>query len=414
MYYLKLIGQFYHDIRRQKLRTFLTVFGICWGTIAVVLLLAFGVGLEAHATKAMHGMGEDICIDWPGKTTKAYRGMSTGRQIRVYEEDMEYLRQRIPELDLISAEYHTYGNRMSYRDKSRSVSVSGAQQAFGELRNFIPEPGGRFINKLDEEQSRRVIFMGNEIRDKLFGTGSNPVGKTVLLDGTPFRVIGVLKDKIQNSSYEGSDKWLSLIPSTTFRTMFGQRHITNMVYRAKDPTLTAGVIKAVSRELGRKYRFDPEDKGVLDPWDTSEGARFVKYFFMAFNAFLGVAGFFTLLVGGIGVANIMYVVVRERRREVGIKMALGARQSTILLQFMVETFMIISLGGAIGFAVSASIVQLFHLPVLESCTKYIGAPTINPLVALGTILVLGAVGFAAGYAPARRAARIDPVKALEV
>jgi len=372
------------------------------------------VGLERHAIKAKHGMGEDICIAWPGKTTKAYRGMGTGRQIRVYEEDMEYLRQRIPELDLISAEYHTYGNRMSYRDKSRAVSISGAQPAFGELRNIVPEPGGRFINKLDLEHNRRVIFLGNEIRDKLFGTGSNPVGKNVQLDGIPFKVIGVLKDKIQNNSYAGSDRWLSLIPSTTFRTMFGRRHITNMVYRAKDPTLTGIVIKAISRELGRKYKFDPEDKGVLDPWDTSEGARFMKYFFMAFNSFLGVAGFFTLLVGGIGVANIMYVVVRERRREVGIKMALGARPATILLQFMVETFMIISLGGAIGFAVSASIVQLFHLPAMEFCTKYVGTPTVSPLVALGTIFVLAAVSFAAGYAPARRAARMDPVKALEV
>jgi putative ABC transport system permease protein len=119
-------------------------------------------------------------------------------------------------------------------------------------------------------------------------------------------------------------------------------------------------------------------------------------------------------VGGIGVANIMYVVVRERRREVGIKMALGARPSTILLQFMVETFMIISLGGLAGFAVSTSIVQVFQLPALESVTRYIGTPTISPLVALGTIAVLGAVSFAAGYAPARRAARLDPVKALEV
>ena len=139
----------------------------------------------------------------------------------------------------------------------------------------------------------------------------------------------------------------------------------------------------------------------------------MKYFFLAFNSFLGVAGFFTLLVGGIGVANIMYVVVRERRREVGIKMALGARPGTILLQFMVETFMIISLGGLAGFAVSTSIVQVFQLPALESVTRYIGTPTISPLVALGTIAVLGAVSFAAGYAPARRAARLDPVKALE-
>ncbi|MFC1614783.1 ABC transporter permease [Gemmatimonadota bacterium] len=413
MYYLKLIAQFYQDIRRQKLRTFLTVFGICWGTIAVVLLLAFGVGLQRHAAKAQKGMGENICIAWPGKTTLPYRGMGIGRQIKVYEDDMEYLRQRIPEMGLISAEYHTWGNRLSYKDKSRSVSVSGAQPVFSELRNIIPAPGGRFINRLDQKNSRRVIFLGNEIRDKLFGEGSDPVGKTVQLDGTPFKVIGILQDKMQNNSYTGSDKWLCLIPSSTFRTMFGRNHITNMVYRAKDPALTGAVIEAVARELGRKYKFDPKDKGVLDPWDVSEGARFLKYFFMSFNAFLGVAGFFTLLVGGIGVANIMYVVVRERRREVGIKMALGAKPTTILLQFMVETLMIVSLGAGVGFAVSASIVQLFNLPMLESCTKYIGTPTINPLVALGTACVLAAVSFAAGYAPARRAARMDPVKALE-
>lgn len=412
-YYLKLIGQFYQDMRHQKLRTFLTVFGITWGTIAVVLLLAFGVGLEAYSMRAMHGMGTNIVIFGGQRTSLSHMGMNKGRQISLREPDISLLRNNVPQIEMISPENNRWGNRIVHGREARSVNLSGVYPDFGRLRNMIPEPGGRFINQPDIDSRRRVVFLGNELRNKLFGTGSNPVGRTVLINKSPFTVVGVLQHKIQNNSYGGRDSEMAYIPFSTYSSMYGDRPLNRIICRAADATDTEEMIEAIRSTLGRRHRFDPEDKEALWLWDTAEGEKFVKYFFLGFRIFLGGGGFLTLLVGGIGVANIMYIVVRERRREIGVKMALGCRPRLIMMQFMIETFMIVGMGGALGFATSWSVVRLFQTPMLTGTAKYIGVPTINPLVAAVTISVIGLIGVAAGMAPARRAANMDPVRALE-
>jgi putative ABC transport system permease protein len=413
MYYLKLFVQFYQDMRQQKLRTFLTIFGICWGTVAVVLLMAFGVGLERRIMRSQHGMGQGIGIVWPQRTTLPFEGLGTGRPIQFREEDADLLKRKIPEITLVSPEFIHWGARISYGRTDRRATVSGVHPEFGEMRNLIPEPGGRFINQMDLELSRRSIFIGNKLRDNLFGKGSNAVGRIVTVNGEPFTVVGVLLEKIQNSDYSGRDNSNASIAASTYRAFFGGLYAEDIIYQVADPSMSREALQAVYRVLGQRFKFDPQDINALSIWDTNDADLFFKYFFLGFDAFLGIGGLFTLLVGGIGVANIMYVVVRERRREVGIKMALGATPRTILLQFMAETLLIVTFGGASGFGLSYGVIQIFHLPALANLTEYLGFPVINLPVALGTVAVLGAVGFAAGYAPARRASRMNPVTALE-
>ncbi len=412
-YYLRLIGQFYQDMRHQKLRTFLTVFGITWGTIAVILLLAFGVGIEAYSNRAMHGLGTNIVIAGGSATTKSYKGLNKGRNISIRPEDAQYLLQNIPQMEAISPEAERWGVRASYGREARQIHVRAVNPEYGDLRNVFPEAGGRFINKLDYDFRRRVIFLGDELRDQLFGAGSNPVGKTVMLNGSPFTVIGVMKHKIQNNMYSGPDADSGFIPYSTYAAMYDARQCDNLLFRAKNPAWTDHMIDEVYRLMARKYSFDPTDRHAIWVWNTAEGDKFTYYFFLGFKIFLGAGGFLTLLVGGIGVANIMYIVVRERRREIGVKMALGASPRMILMQFMVETFLIVGLGGAMGFGFSWGVVRLFTTPVLAFTNKYIGIPTIDPVVAAITITVIGLIGFAAGFAPARRAARMNPVQALE-
>ena len=412
-YYLRLLGQFYQDMRHQKLRTFLTVFGITWGTIAVILLLAFGVGIEAYSMRAMHGMGTNIVITGGRTTSKSFKGMNKGRNIPIRPEDAHYLLQNIPQMEAISPESERWGVRANYGRQARQIHVRAVYPAYGDLRNVFSEMGGRFLNQPDYDTKRRVIFLGNELRDQLFGEGSNPVGKVVMLNGSPFTVVGVMKKKIQNNMYSGPDSESGFIPYSTYAAMYDADQCDELLFRAKNPALTEHVIDEVYRLMARKYSFDPTDREALWVWNTAEGDKFTYYFFLGFKIFLGAGGFLTLLVGGIGVANIMYIVVRERRREIGVKMALGASPKMILMQFMVETFMIVGLGGALGFGFSWGVVRLFTTPLLEFTARYIGVPTINPLVAAVTITVIGLIGFAAGFAPARRAARMNPVQALE-
>ncbi len=412
-YFFQLIGQFVQDMRRQKLRTFFTVFGITWGTVAVILLLGFGQGLEKEVTKGMRGMGSNIVIFGGRKTTKSFRGLGKGRRIGLREEDANLLRERIPYMDFISPENNRQVHVARGRNK-RTVNVAGIYPGYGPVRNLWPDAGGRFVNEPDSKLRRRVVFIGDELRDQLFGEGGDAIGKVIMLNSVPFKVVGVMIQKTQNSAYMGRDRGSAFIPFSTYSEIFsGRISVNRFICRAQRAVDTPRMRKEIYSVLGRKYRFDPTDEQALWMWDTTEGQQFFFYFFLGFQIFMGVGGLLTLLVGGIGVANIMYVVVRERRKEIGIKAALGATPNTILLQFMTETFFIVAIGAVSGFAISYGVVEIFRSPLLEGIHKYVGKPEINPLVASFALIALGLVGFAAGWAPARRAASTDPVQALE-
>jgi len=401
--------QLIRDVRNEKLRTFLTVFGIVWGTVAISLMLAFGTGLHKQLVKSTAGLGDRIVIAWPGLTSIPYEGLGKGRRIRIRDEDLNTVRTEVAGLKAMSPEYSN-SFRVTYATKTMSVDTSGVAAEFGSMRNLIPEQGGRFIDPIDVHEQRRVAFLGNKLATDIFGDTS-PVGKTILVNQSPFLVIGVLIKKDQDSNYSGPDSNKMWVPLTTYRGLTGEKYVSNFVFQAGAASDTKNVIKSLSTALGRRLRFDAKDKEALSMWDTTEQFVFFDLFMLAFNGFLGLVGVLTLIVGGIGVSNIMNVVVEERTREIGIKMALGAKQRWILTQFMIETMLVTFIGGAIGFAISFGVCAVF--PKL-GFTDYVGDPVVSPLVALLTAAALGIVGFVAGYFPAREAAQLDPVVAMKL
>lgn len=408
MYLINYFKEFIRDMRQQKLRTFLTIIGIMWGTVAVVVLLAFGTGFKRQTNKNMHGMGERIALLWGGRTSKPYKGFNIGRWIPLNEEDSQLLVRKIPAISQISPEYSRWNTPIRYKRNVNSPNITGIYPIYGDLRNIIPEAGGRFINDLDMQERRRVVFLGNELKKLLFAD-EQAIGKHVQIGQASFLVIGVLRKKIQNSSYNSRDQDRAFIPASTFVSTFGPRHISNIVYRVSDARLAKAVEKRVYQILGKKYTFDPDDEDALAIWDTTEFEKILIYFFLAFNIFLAIIGSFTLAVGGIGVANIMFVVVNERTREIGIKRSVGAKKRHILGQFFAETFFIVSLGAIFGYALSWIIVKaLSFLPIEE----YVGLPVISPTVALVSVCLLGFIGFIAGFFPARRASNLDPIECL--
>ncbi len=287
------------------------------------------------------------------------------------------------------------------------VPVTGVLPEYGPMRNCIAQAGGRWLNDLDMEHKRRVVFIGNQIRDLLFGEGTDAIGKYIYIGETPFRVIGILKEKTQPSSYSYRDSDRVFIPQTTFQSLYGWRYLSNIVYQIENPTRNKIVEDKIFDVFAKRFIFDPTDRNALGIWDTTESDKFIYYFSFGFQLFLGVIGAITLIVGGIGLANIMYVVVQERTREIGIKRSIGAKRRVIMSQFLIEAFMIIGIGASIGFLLALGLIQLISMMPIED---YVGHPELSLPVALASIAILSLVGFFAGYFPARRASRLEVVE----
>jgi len=402
----------WRDMWSQKVRTIMTTFGIVWGTVAVALLLAVGHGVHKSMMKSFAGMGDRIVIAFPGLTSIPFEGLGKGRRIRLQESDIEYLRAQVPELAAIASDT-MQDMKITVGDIIRSVNVSGVTPAYGLLRNMIPESGGRFINPIDMEQRRRVAFIGDTLADDLFGN-EDPVGREVTLHGSPFMIVGVLKHKAQDSSYgAGRDTEAVVIPATTFRALTGRRFIDVFIFRGFTADGNVEVTGRVVETLAARKRYDPDDNGALSLWDTTEIFVMFNAFMLGFKVFLGMMGVVTLIVGGIGVSNIMNVVVEERTREIGIKMALGARPRAIMGQFLTETLVVTGIGGLIGIAITAGICSLFSTPT-EGMAEILGRPEFSPGIALLTAAILGTIGLVAGYFPAKDASGLDPVVAMKL
>ena len=404
---------FLQTARLKKKRAVLTVASIAWGTVAVLLLLAFGQGFREQLLRNERGMGRNISIVWAGQTSKPFSGMPPGRRISFAETDARYARERMGDIATVIGEIEKGRVPLVYGRKTVNGGVVGVEPPYRVWRNQVPETEGRFIDAADERDGRRVIFLGDKVAAQVFGREA-PLGKTMLVAGTPFLVIGVLRHRIQDNSYMRPDEHQTFIPLSTFQAMFGHQNLDNLVVGVEDATQMALAVDRLRHVLGRRHGFDPADDRALSVWNTVDDNQESEAIMLGIQMFLGVVGALTLIVGGVGVANIMYAVVKERTREIGVKMALGARPRWITGPFVLEASLYTFLGGAVGIMIALVLVTLIALIPLESSEVmgYLGHPRISVPIGIVTTFILGAIGLLAGYFPARRAASIDPAETL--
>jgi len=408
-----ILNLFASSSRLQKKRAYLTIAAIAWGTVAILLLLAFGEGLKRQMDKNRRSTGENLAVMWPDVTTKAWKGLPPGRPIRLYSDDVMFVRERMPELKSVHGEVTSWRTALSYGRKTVNGRVIGTNYAYGEDRKHYPVAGGRFFGAEDELNRRRVVFLGNEIAKDLFGD-ENPVGKTMLINNAPYTVIGVMQKKTQMGVYGGPDATHVTIPITTFKAQFGRDRLNVMVIQTWHPEEMAGEIKKLNSILGPKYGYDPTDDRALATWDMVKSSQTTTNILLGIQIFLGIVGSLTLLIGGVGVANIMYAVVKERTREIGVKMALGAKQRWIIMPFILEAVMYTFIGGALGITIANLLVAATSFVPIDNnkVMSFLGRPTLSPQIGVITSLILGVIGLLAGYFPARRAASVDPAATL--
>ncbi len=409
--WLELLREFIYDLRMHRTRATLTLVAVMWGTVSVVLLLSFGEGLSDRLTNGLINAGNRIMIVYGGETGLTFEGLPKGRRTRMVEEDVEMLRQSIPAIDMASPQYRN-NVTLTFKKTSLTTECEGVNAGFEEMRRMYPAAGGRFLNGVDVTEQRRVIFLGAKITKDIF-KDEDPIGKVLLLDGVPYTLVGVMEEKLQTSMNNGPDDRRAIIPYTSFRTMYGNQYVNSIVVRPSDPGKQAFVKSELYRVLGRKYRFDPSDERALGIWDFIEDEAINRKVGFGISIFLGSVGFLTLLIAGVGVANVMYVVVKERTKEIGIKMAIGARKGYILFQFVFEALLISFLGGFIGMLFSWGVVSFVRMiPADDGPMQFLGRPILSLNIMLLTAGILAAIGVLAGFFPARKAASVDPVESL--
>jgi len=407
-----LLSDFLHDLKVQKTRVFLTTFAIIWGTLSIVLLMAFGRGFKNRIVASMLNAGNQIIRVYGGQTSMKYQGLPEGRWVRFTKEDADVLLQSIPQIQEVSPSYGRWGVRLKNGTRTASTYLEAVFPNFEFIRTMYPKPGGRFLNDMDIQEKRRVIFLGSVITEELFGD-EDPIGKELLLDGVPFTLVGVMQKKMQMGMSNGPDDRRAIIPFTTFESLYPHRYLRMITIRPNRLTDTELIKSELHRVLGRKLRFDPSDKEAIDMWDFITNIKEMEKVFTGIEIFMGIVGGLTLLVAGVGVANIMYVVVKERTREIGIKKAVGAKSKHIIVQFIFESLLIAILGGTIGIFLSWGIIKIFSMiPVQNQGIAYLGTPQISKVVLFTTAIILGTIGLIAGVFPARKAAKLDPVESL--
>jgi putative ABC transport system permease protein len=399
--------------RLQRKRAVLTIASIAWGSVALLLLLAFGQGLKDQLSVANRGMGTSIAVLWASETTKAWQGLPPGRSVHFLPEDAALLKERIPLLNGSVGEFDSWGNSFTYGKKTVNAQLIGTDAAYGDLRNHVPLPGGRFLNDDDVTLRRRVVFLGGELAHDLFGD-TDPVGKQLLINAMPYTVIGVLQKRLQMGTYGGPDTNHGVIPITTFQAQVGRKYLSNIVIRATDPAMMKPALDEVRKVFAGKYGFDPDDDRAVRSWDTVEGQKVMRNILLGIQIFLGIIGGLTLMIGGVGVANIMYATVKERTREIGVKMALGARPSWITGPLVLEGLAYTLFGGLLGLLLAmVIIIGLGFVPTDgNQALQFLGKPTLSPAVGGISAGILGLIGLFAAYFPARRAASIDPAETL--
>jgi putative ABC transport system permease protein len=396
----------------HKRRTLLTMFGIAWGIFSITLMVAAGEGLGDGIQKNQQTFGKDVMIVFAGRTSMQAGGMRAGRVVRWMDDDYIEVAKESPACKYVMPEL---GNQVQVRSlfNSGAITVVGSLPPFAEIRS-IDVAEGRFYNIEDNAQARNVAFLGSDTKKQLFAD-REALGQTVWLNGIPYVVIGVMKPKDQNSSYDGFDARKIFIPFNSMKRDFPNKppaveHTVDRILAAPWSLEThPDCVKQIRRTLGRLHNFDPRDKEAASIWDTVKNAQANRMIIVGMEIFLGAVGVATLFLGGLSVMNVMLVSVRERTREIGVRMALGATRHSILRQFFVETIIVVALSGVVGLAISygfCALVDLLPMPPFFS-----GLLASWKLGAL-SVLLLGLIAILSALYPANRAASVDPIEAL--
>jgi putative ABC transport system permease protein len=422
-------AQSIQNLKAHKLRSFLTMFGILWGIVSVVILSATGEGFQRGNDHVLRELGRNIAIVFPGRTSLQAGGERAGRRIVLTAADARALALNSPMVAIASPEIVRDPVRVKSRYNAASVSVQGIEPGYQRIRT-LDLAYGRSLNWQDEDQVHRVAIVGADTTAQLFGKRQS-LGETITLNGIPYTVIGKLRKKAQDSNYSGPDNNKIFIPFSAMAQDLplpnGEPGQLSDIIVAPRPAVltkmpeildhrTSGIDDIawpletdIRRVLASRHGFNPTDRNAVGIWDTSLESLLFDRIIGHMRQFFAIVGFTTLALGGIGVMNIMLIAVKERTREIGVRKALGATTWAIERQFFLEGFFLTMMSGGIGMAIALALCRAVNLLPMPERFAGLIISWDSGLIAVGTLVLVGIVS---ALYPARRAAQLPPVEAL--
>lgn len=396
-------------LARNKTRTFLTGFGIFWGTAMLAILLGGSRGAKDMLMRNFDGFATNSGILFCSSTTQPYKGHQKGRVWNMDITDVERLRLNIPELKIVTGTCSKYGVSSRHNKYSYSANVTGVTPDYAKV--MVPEIySGRFVNDTDIANIRKVAVVGKRIANELYPGNPSPIGENIIINNISYNVIGIIGQSSE-ASINGTLDESIILPSSTFRRAFKRGNDVNMVMIvAHDGKKIADLKPRIRRTLYTRHSVAPDDESALYVYDISENFEIVDNLFIGVSILALFIGLSTLLAGVIGIGNIMWVIVKERTQEIGIRRAIGAKPRDIIAQILSEGMILTSIAGLAGISFAT-----LALGITETITtNEVSTPQFQmtlPQAAeiMVTFIVLGTL---AGLIPAAKAMKIKPIEAL--
>ncbi|MFT7559173.1 MAG: putative ABC transport system permease protein [Flavobacteriales bacterium] len=414
---LDTLQEILYSLRQNKLRTFLTGFGVFWGIFMLILLLGAGKGMQNGIEQGFSSDATNSVWIWGSRTAVPYKGMATGRNIQFNQNDLDAIKNEIPGILYISAENPVVStsqanNLVRSKNKAESYGVFGVADNYFKIKKFQEVNFGRKLNGLDEDGVRKVATIGSAVAKSLFPF-QNPVGQAIEVNKISFKVVGVFHDSGQN----GRQSERVYIPMSTYQQTFGRGNNTLNVltYQPRDGVDPYKTEEQVVALLKKRHVVSPDDKSAIRANNILRQVENVNALFIAINSFIWFVGIGTLTAGIVGISNIMMITVKERTVEIGVRKALGATPLKIVFSLLFESVLVTAIAGYIGLVFAVGLLEVVNvgLSSAQANMAYFKQPEVDFDIAVLSIVILVSVGAFAGFAPAWRAARISPVEAMQ-
>jgi len=405
--------EIFGTIRKNKLRTVLTMFGVFWGIFMLMILMGSGNGLENGVNNEFNGWATNGGFVWSNRTTMPYNGLQPGRYIRFVNEDRNALLSRVKDLEYLAPRLNLGNRTISRKDRSGSFRINGDYPDYQKIQ-IVKMVDGRHINELDIKHFRKVAVIGDYVKRVLFEDDEEPVGNYVKINNIYFQVVGVFKSQ-RSSEQAERDEQTIYIPFSTFQQAFNYGNFVGwFAFTAKPGIPVSEVETEMKSVLMERHHIHPEDFNALGSNNLEEEFGRIKRLFSGIEIFIWIVGIGTLMAGVIGVSNIMLIIVKERTKEIGIRKSIGATPFSIIGLIIQEAIFITLVAGYIGLVTGVVLLSglSYAMESYDIDTGMFANPEVNMTTALLSLFVLVLGGALAGLIPATKAAKINPIEAL--